>query len=102
MPPLPSIVCFLKTLFIVNLISQFYLDLDEDGATQTKVKSVILKVSKWKALAHGLGLSEHIEKVQRIEDELQRIMIKLGARLEEPGPRAKSSSYTQIKLTSLN
>lgn len=66
------------------------------------MKLVILKVAKWKALAHGLGLPDHIEKVQRIEDELQRIMITLGARLKEPSSKAKSSTYMKHKPMAFN
>ncbi|KAF8148486.1 hypothetical protein B0H34DRAFT_803012 [Crassisporium funariophilum] len=68
-------------------------NLDKEEPIKANVKSVILKVAKWKALAHGLGLPDHIKKVQRIKDELQHIMITLGALLTEPSSKAKSIAF---------
>ncbi|KAF8155453.1 hypothetical protein B0H34DRAFT_675651 [Crassisporium funariophilum] len=68
-------------------------NLDKEEPTKANVKSVILKVAKWKALAHGLGLPDHIKKVQRIKDKLQHVMITLGAQLTEPSSKAKSIAF---------
>lgn len=65
-----------------------YSGLDKEQTTKLKVKAVIVKVARWKALGHALQLPDHIEKIRPIEDELQRIMIGLGAQLKEPLARS--------------
>lgn len=89
-----SFFCFSIGRFSV-LIN--FLDLDRDKLTKTKIKSVIVKVSRWKALADVIHTKGNMEKMEAMEEELKRLMVGLGANIKVTGTK-KSSGKLQRTL----
>ncbi|KAG6914234.1 hypothetical protein DXG01_001539, partial [Tephrocybe rancida] len=58
--------------------------LDKGSVTKKTLKSVIVKVGRWKALAEAMGVQgDMMSKIETLEQELQSMMVPLG-RITEP------------------
>lgn len=70
------------------------LELDQGQPTKAKILNTIEKVVKWKQVAQALKTSDGEEKIQMMENELQRLMAGLGCSVKTvPSKRKTSKSF---------
>ena len=75
-------------------------DLDREKLTKKKIRAVIVKVARWKSLAEVLQTRHNLEKMEAMENNLQQLILGLGASLKMSGsPRNKSSKQAILKQT---
>ena len=73
-------------------------DLDREKLTKKKIKAIIVKVAQWKSLAEVLQTSHNLEKMEAMENDLQQLILGLGACLKTSGsPKNKSSKQAVLK-----
>ncbi|GLB33117.1 putative helicase [Lyophyllum shimeji] len=77
-------------------------NLDRDKLTKAKIKSVIEKVARWKALAEVLQTNENVQKMEEMEDELKRLMVGLGAKLQVISTKKNGSGMTKVNSKMLS
>lgn len=82
---------------------RFYLliptpELDQNKPTKAKVRAVINKVSKWHILAQSLQTTENISKATEMLEDLQKIMLGIGAKLNDSllNPEGMSNITTYV------
>ena len=56
-----------------------YTALNQSKLTRAKVASVIRAVARWRNVAELICTADSMDKVERMEDELERLMKELGA-----------------------
>ncbi|KAF8953874.1 P-loop containing nucleoside triphosphate hydrolase protein [Flammula alnicola] len=64
--------------------------LDRDKPTKANIKTVIVKLSRWKALAESLQLPEVMERVEAMEAELQALMLGISPQLKVSNTKPKT------------
>lgn len=82
------------------LIILYLPDLDDETLTRAKITTVVRAVAKCSNAAELLNTPENLEKIEKMELELERLMEGLGAQVSKkkkqtkktPAPR-KSSSF---------
>ncbi|KJA15384.1 hypothetical protein HYPSUDRAFT_207935 [Hypholoma sublateritium FD-334 SS-4] len=73
--------------------------LNQSKLTRAKVASVIRAVARWRNVAELINTSESMEKVERMEDELERLMQELGADVTTKSKKKKSTLPPLFKLS---
>ncbi|KAF8057085.1 P-loop containing nucleoside triphosphate hydrolase protein, partial [Lyophyllum atratum] len=56
--------------------------LDREKLTKRAIRTVINKVAAWRTHAEVLQTQENLEKMEKMDEELKRLMVGLGAKLE--------------------
>ncbi|KAK2459737.1 hypothetical protein APHAL10511_008248 [Amanita phalloides] len=71
-------------MHIINLekdATSAFDNLQRDKLTKTNIRAVIIKVACQRALAEVINMKENVEKIERMEEELQSLMLGLRVQL---------------------
>ncbi|KAF8951749.1 P-loop containing nucleoside triphosphate hydrolase protein, partial [Flammula alnicola] len=71
-------------------------DLDDETLTRAKITTVIRAVAKWRNAAELLNTPENIEKIEKMEVELERLMEGLGAQVSKKKTKTKKTPAPQL------
>lgn len=79
-------------LIFFELVLTFYLGLNKEKPTKVKIKAVLVKVSRWRALALVLRSKENEEKIESMDAALTELMNGIGAKLSTTAPKKPKNS----------
>lgn len=63
-------------------------ELDKKKPTKAKLRSVIVKVARWKALVDVLQTDDDVVKIEKMERQLKDLMAALGAQVKSPATKS--------------
>lgn len=79
-------------LIFFELVLTFCLGLNKEKPTKVKIKAVLVKVSRWRALALVLRSKENEEKIESMDAALTELMNGIGAKLSTTAPKKPKNS----------